>query len=35
MVAQVAKQKLFLTMAFGGPNNYRGDDFAKGYAKLV
>jgi hemoglobin len=26
MAKQAAKQKAFLTMAFGGPNNYSGED---------
>ncbi len=32
---QAAKQKAFLTMAFGGPNNYTGEDMRKGHAHLV
>lgn len=35
MVAQAAKQKSFLTMAFGGPNNYSGKDMREGHAHLV
>jgi hemoglobin len=35
METQVAKQKAFLTMAFGGPNNYTGEDMRKGHAQLV
>jgi len=35
MAAQAAKQKSFLTMAFGGPNNYTGADLRSGHAKLV
>jgi hemoglobin len=35
MEKQVAKQKAFLTMAFGGPNNYTGMDMRKGHAHLV
>ncbi|MBL1277170.1 MAG: group 1 truncated hemoglobin [Ectothiorhodospiraceae bacterium] len=35
MEKQVAKQKGFLTMAFGGPNNYTGTDMRKGHAHLV
>ena len=35
MGAQHAKQKSFLTMAFGGPNNYTGDDLRKAHAPLV
>jgi hemoglobin len=35
MENQAAKQKAFLTMAFGGPNNYTGEDMRKGHAHLV
>jgi hemoglobin len=35
MEKQAAKQKAFLTMAFGGPNNYTGEDMRKGHAHLV
>ncbi len=35
MGKQAAKQKAFLTMAFGGPNNYTGEDMRKGHAHLV
>jgi len=35
MDAQAAKQKAFLTMAFGGPNNYTGKDMREGHAHLV
>jgi hemoglobin len=35
MGKQAAKQKAFLTMAFGGPNNYTGLDMRKGHAHLV
>ena len=35
MAKQAAKQKAFLTMAFGGPNNYTGLDMRKGHAHLV
>lgn len=35
MDAQRAKQKAFLTMAFGGPNNYSGKDIRTAHAKLV
>ncbi|MDX8379332.1 MAG: group 1 truncated hemoglobin [Gallionella sp.] len=35
MTQQAAKQKAFLTMAFGGPNNYSGEDMRKGHAHLV
>lgn len=35
MDKQAAKQKAFLTMAFGGPHNYTGDDMRKGHAHLV
>ncbi len=34
MVAQANKQKKFLTMAFGGPNNYGGMDMRAGHAHL-
>ena len=34
MVAQANKQKNFLTMAFGGPNNYTGMDMRQGHAHL-
>lgn len=32
---QAAKQKAFLTMAFGGPNHYDGSDMRKAHAHLV
>jgi len=35
MASQIAKQKSFLTMAFGGPNNYTGADLRSGHAHLV
>ncbi len=35
MDRQAAKQKAFLTMAFGGPNHYTGMDMKKGHAHLV
>ena len=35
MSKQAAKQKAFLTMAFGGPHNYTGEDMRKGHAHLV
>ena len=35
MEAQIAKQKAFFTMAFGGPNNYTGTDMRNAHAKLV
>jgi len=35
MEEQAAKQKAFLTMVFGGPNNYTGEDMRKGHAHLV
>lgn len=35
MDRQIAKQKAFLTMAFGGPNSYTGLDMRKGHAHLV
>lgn len=34
MVAQANKQKAFLTMAFGGPNNYSGRDMRSSHASL-
>lgn len=35
MDRQSAKQKAFLTMAFGGPNRYTGEDMRRGHAHLV
>lgn len=35
MDKQRAKQKAFLTMAFGGPHNYSGKDMRNGHAHLV
>ena len=35
MDAQRAKQMSFLTMAFGGPNNYSGKDMREAHAPLV
>lgn len=35
METQAAKQKAFLTMAFGGPNNYTGKDMREGHAHMV
>jgi hemoglobin len=35
MDKQVAKQKSFLTMVFGGPNNYTGKDMREGHKHLV
>jgi hemoglobin len=35
MEQQAAKQKAFLTMAFGGPHNYTGEDMRKGHAHLL
>ena len=32
---QRAKQKAFLTIAFGGPNNYNGKDMRAGHAHLL
>lgn len=32
---QAAKQKSFLTMVFGGPNNYKGADMRQAHAHLV
>ena len=35
MDGQIAKQKGFLTMVFGGPNNYTGKDMREGHKHLV
>ncbi|CCE22847.1 group I truncated hemoglobin [Methylotuvimicrobium alcaliphilum] len=35
MEQQAAKQKAFLTMAFGGPNSYTGADMRNAHARLV
>jgi hemoglobin len=35
MERQAAKQKAFLTFAFGGPNNYTGMDMRKGHAHML
>lgn len=35
MDKQKNKQRAFLTMAFGGPNNYTGLDMREGHAHLV
>ncbi len=35
MDGQIAKQKAFLTMAFGGPNSYTGRDMRTSHAPLV
>jgi hemoglobin len=35
MDRQIAKQKAFLTMVFGGPANYSGKDMRSGHAHLV
>lgn len=35
MEKQAAKQKAFLTMAFGGPNTYSGADMRQAHAHLV
>jgi len=35
MDQQIAKQKAFFTMAFGGPNNYTGKDMRNAHAALV
>ena len=35
MDTQIAKQKSFLTMAFGGPVHYTGQDLRRGHAHLV
>ena len=35
MDRQIAKQKAFLTMVFGGPNEYTGKDLREGHKHLV
>lgn len=35
MDQQLAKQKAFFTLAFGGPNNYTGKDMRNAHAGLV
>lgn len=35
MDAQISKQKGFLTMVFGGPNDYTGKDMREGHTHLV
>jgi len=35
MEKQAAKQRAFLTMAFGGPNNYTGTDMRTAHARFV
>lgn len=35
MDKQIAKQKGFLTLAFGGPNNYTGKDMREGHKHLL
>jgi hemoglobin len=35
MGRQAAKQKAFLTMVTGGPNNYTGKDMREGHKRLV
>ena len=35
MEKQIQKQKGFLTMVFGGPNNYTGKDMREGHRHLV
>jgi hemoglobin len=35
MNEQIAKQKSFLTMAFGGPNNYTGVDMRNAHKRLL
>ncbi|CAA9891505.1 Group 1 truncated hemoglobin GlbN [Candidatus Methylobacter favarea] len=35
MDTQRAKQKAFLTMAFGGPNNYTGTDMRNAHARFI
>lgn len=32
---QIAKQKAFLTMVFGGPNHYTGKDMREGHKHLI
>lgn len=34
MDGQIAKQKAFLTMAFGGPNNYSGKDMREAHKHM-
>ena len=34
MMSQRAKQKAFLTMAFGGPNNYTGQDMRRAHKRM-
>jgi hemoglobin len=34
MNVQRAKQKAFLTLAFGGPNRYSGEDLRKAHARM-
>ena len=35
METQAAKQKGFLTMVFGGPNNYKSKDMREGHKDFV
>jgi len=35
MDTQIAKQKAFFTMAFGGPNTYTGQDMRNAHDKMV
>lgn len=35
MEKQIAKQRAFFTLAFGGPNNYTGQDMRNAHARLV
>jgi hemoglobin len=35
MQRQIAKQKAFLTTAFGGPSHYTGKDMRRGHARVV
>ncbi|NKB47132.1 MAG: group 1 truncated hemoglobin [Legionellales bacterium] len=35
MEQQILKQKGFLTMVFGGPNNYNGKDMREGHRHLI
>ena len=35
MQRQIAKQRAFLTTAFGGPSHYTGKDMRRGHARVV
>ncbi len=35
MTEQIAKQEQFLTMVFGGPNDYSGKDLRAGHSHLI